>query len=103
MFLGPCDICHNIIEGKGGGVHITLILQDFIEETTFDPCLTLLTTLKARSHIPTRLLLDLTTRWSETNQLHPNSKGMSHTTTRLLESHYIAFVIIQEFTLRIDI
>ena len=39
--------------------------------------------LKARSHIPTRLSVALTARWSETDQLHPNGTGMSHTTTRL--------------------
>ena len=38
--------------------------------------------LKARSHIPTRLSLAQRTRWSQTVQLYPNYLGMSHTMTR---------------------
>ena len=38
--------------------------------------------LKARSHIPTRLSLAQPIRWSQTVQLYSNYLGMSHTTTR---------------------
>ena len=38
--------------------------------------------LKAQSHISTRLSLAQPTRWSQTVQLYPNYLGMSHTTTQ---------------------
>ena len=48
--------------------------------------------LKARSHIPTRLLLVHPTRWSETNQSTPKWRGMSHNRTRLLGNHRHIYV-----------
>ena len=47
---------------------------------------------KARSHIPTRLSALLQTRWSWTVQSHLNCQGVSHTTTRLLETTGVTYM-----------